>query len=107
MVHTSGPPSRAKPSACREVSISPVSRDPGGDDPAWTTFVKDSGYELMAQAFGGVGVRATSPDELTRAVKEALACGKPTLVNAIIDEKAGTESGRIGNLNPQSVVSKK
>jgi oxalyl-CoA decarboxylase len=28
-------------------------------------------------------------------------------VNAVIDEKAGTESGRIGNLNPQSVVSKK
>jgi oxalyl-CoA decarboxylase len=25
----------------------------------------------------------------------------------VIDEKAGTESGRIGNLNPQSVVSKK
>jgi oxalyl-CoA decarboxylase len=32
--------------------------------------------------------------------------GKPTLVNAVIDEAAGTESGRIGNLNPQSVVSK-
>jgi oxalyl-CoA decarboxylase len=29
------------------------------------------------------------------------------LVNAVIDENAGTESGRIGNLNPQSVVSKK
>jgi len=28
-------------------------------------------------------------------------------VNAIIDENAGTESGRIGNLNPQSVVTKK
>jgi hypothetical protein len=25
----------------------------------------------------------------------------------VIDDKAGTESGRIGNLNPQSVVSKK
>jgi hypothetical protein len=25
----------------------------------------------------------------------------------VIDEKAGTESGRIGNLNPQSVVSKR
>jgi oxalyl-CoA decarboxylase len=33
--------------------------------------------------------------------------GKPTLINAVIDEHAGTESGRIGNLNPQSVVSKK
>ncbi len=81
--------------------------NPGGSDPAWTTFVKDSDYHLMAQAFGGNGVRATSPDELTRAVNEALTSGKPTLINAIIDEKAGTESGRIGNLNPQSVVSKK
>jgi oxalyl-CoA decarboxylase len=37
-------------------------------------------------------------------VREAIASGKPTLVNAIIDPQAGTESGRIGNLNPQSVV---
>ena len=81
--------------------------NPGGSDPAWTTFVKDAHYELMAKAFGGTGVRVTSPDELSRAVNEAIASGKPTLVNAIIDEKAGTESGRIGNLNPQSVVSKK
>lgn len=78
--------------------------NPGGSDPAWTTFVKDSHYELMAQAFGGTGVRVTSPDALARAVTAAIASGKPTLVNAIIDEKAGTESGRIGNLNPQSVV---
>jgi oxalyl-CoA decarboxylase len=32
--------------------------------------------------------------------------GKPTLINAVIDPAAGTESGRIGNLNPQSVVRK-
>ena len=81
--------------------------NPGGSDPAWTTFVKDSHYELMAKAFGGVGVRVTSPTELTAAVTEALATGRTTLVNAIIDEKAGTESGRIGNLNPQSALGKK
>jgi oxalyl-CoA decarboxylase len=81
--------------------------NPGGSDPAWTTFVKNSGYELMAQAFGGVGVRATSPDELSRAVNAAIDSRKPTLINAIIDEKAGTESGRIGNLNPTSVVAQK
>jgi oxalyl-CoA decarboxylase len=79
----------------------------GGADVAPTVFVKDARYEMMMQAFGGVGVYATSPDELTRAVTEALASGKPTLVNAIIDEGSGTESGRIGNLNPQSVVAKK
>ena len=81
--------------------------NPGGSDPAWTTFVKDSHYEMMAQAFGGVGLRVTSPDELGRAVAAAIDSGKPTLINAIIDEKAGTESGRIGNLNPQSAVKKK
>jgi oxalyl-CoA decarboxylase len=79
----------------------------GGSDVAPTVFVKDARYEKMMEAFGGVGVYATSPDDLSRAVNEAMDSGKPTLVNAVIDEKAGTESGRIGNLNPQSVVSKK
>jgi oxalyl-CoA decarboxylase len=79
----------------------------GGPDVAPTVFVKDARYDKMMEAFGGVGVYATSPDELKRAVNEAMDSGKPTLVNAVIDEKAGTESGRIGNLNPQSVVAKK
>lgn len=79
----------------------------GGADVAPTVFVKDARYDQMMAAFGGVGVYATSPDELSQAVAEALKSGKPTLVNAVIDENAGTESGRIGNLNPQSVVSKK
>jgi len=76
----------------------------GGSDVAPTVFVKDSRYDMMMQAFGGDGIYATNTDELGRAVREALASGKPTLVNAIIDEAAGTESGRIGNLNPQSIV---
>jgi oxalyl-CoA decarboxylase len=79
----------------------------GGADAATTVFVKDARYDKMMEAFGGVGVHATSPDDLARAVNAALDSGKPTLVNAVIDEKAGTESGRIGNLNPQSVVAKK
>jgi oxalyl-CoA decarboxylase len=79
----------------------------GSSDPATTVFVKEAKYDLMMQAFGGVGVTATSPDELSRAVNEAMDSGKPTLVNAIIDPAAGTESGRIGNLNPQSVVQQK
>lgn len=79
----------------------------GDDDMAPTVFVKDARYEMMMQAFGGVGVYVTSPADLTAAVNEAMDSGKPTLINAVIDEKAGTESGRIGNLNPQSVVKKK
>lgn len=79
----------------------------GGPDVAPTVFVKNARYDMMMEAFGGVGVHVTNPDELTRAVNEAMDSGKPTLINAVIDENAGTESGRIGNLNPQSVVTKK
>jgi oxalyl-CoA decarboxylase len=61
----------------------------------------------MMEAFGGVGVHVTTPDELKRAVDAAMDSGKPTLINAVIDPAAGTESGRIGKLNPQSVVRKK
>jgi len=78
-----------------------------GADPAPTVFVKGSRYDKMIEAFGGVGVNATSPDELKRAVNVAMDSGKPTLINAVIDPAAGSESGRIGNLNPQSVLRKK
>jgi len=78
-----------------------------GDDPATTVFVKGARYDKMIEAFGGVGVNATSPDELKRAVNAAMDSGKPTLVNAVIDPAAGSESGRIGNLNPQSALKKK
>jgi oxalyl-CoA decarboxylase len=76
-------------------------------DPATTVFVKGARYDRMMEAFGGKGVNATSPDELRRAVNAAMDSGKPTLINAVIDPAAGSESGRIGNLNPQSALKKK
>lgn len=72
----------------------------GGADVAPTVFVKNARYEMMMQAFGGVGVVASTPAELQKALSEAVASGRPTLINAIIDETAGTESGRITSLNP-------
>jgi oxalyl-CoA decarboxylase len=79
----------------------------GGADVAPTVFVKDARYDKMMEAFGGVGVHVTTSDELKRAVNAAMDSGKPTLINAVIDPAAGSESGRIGNLNPQSVLKKK
>jgi oxalyl-CoA decarboxylase len=76
-------------------------------DPAITAFVKGARYDKMIEAFGGVGVNVTTPDELKRAVNAAMDSGKPTLINAVIDPAAGSESGRIGNLNPQSALRKK
>ncbi len=79
----------------------------GGPDVAPTVFVKGARYDKMMEAFGGVGVHATTPQELTKALDAALASGRPTLINAVIDETAGTESGRITSLNPQSAARKK
>jgi oxalyl-CoA decarboxylase len=78
----------------------------GTADVAPTVFVKGARYDKMMEAFGGVGVHATTPAELGKAIDEALASGKPTLINAVIDETAGTESGRITMLNPQTAAKK-
>jgi oxalyl-CoA decarboxylase len=79
----------------------------GGADVAPTVFVKNARYDKMMEAFGGVGVHATTPAELQAGMDAALRSGKPTLINAVIDETAGTESGRITSLNPQSAAKKK
>ena len=65
-----------------------------------TVFVKGARYDKLMEAFGGVGVHATTPAELRKAMEEAVRSRKPTLINAVIDETAGTESGRITSLNP-------
>jgi oxalyl-CoA decarboxylase len=78
----------------------------GGPDPAPTAFVKGARYDKLMEAFGGVGVHATTPAELRSAMEEAIRSRKPTLINAVIDETAGTESGRITSLNPQSAKKK-
>jgi oxalyl-CoA decarboxylase len=79
----------------------------GGRDPAPLVFVKGARYDRMIEAFGGVGIHATTPAELQMALDEAIRSGKPTLINAVIDETAGTESGRITSLNPKSATAKK
>jgi oxalyl-CoA decarboxylase len=81
-------------------------KDPTGRDPAPTVFVKGARYDRIAEAFGGVGVNATTPAELRRAIEEAFRTRKPTLINAVIDETAGTESGRITSLNPSAAKKK-
>jgi len=74
--------------------------NPRGGDVAPTVFVKDARYEKLMEAFGGVGVYARTPAELRQGMEQALRSRKPTLINAVIDETAGTESGRITSLNP-------
>jgi oxalyl-CoA decarboxylase len=76
------------------------------NEPAPLTFVKNSRYEKLMEAFGGEGAYVTTPAELREVMEEALRSRKPTLINAIIDEGAGTESGRITSLNPAAAKKK-
>ncbi|MFE2042073.1 oxalyl-CoA decarboxylase, partial [Streptomyces sp. NPDC059477] len=60
-------------------------------------------YDLMINAFGGMGLRATTPDDVAAALREALASGGPALIDCLIDPSDGTESGHLTNLNPKGV----
>jgi oxalyl-CoA decarboxylase len=79
----------------------------GGADPAPTVLMQEARYEKLVEAFGGQGYYAADPESLSSALAEALAAGRPALINCAIDPKAGTESGHIGNLNPQSSIALK
>jgi oxalyl-CoA decarboxylase len=75
-------------------------------DPAPTTLMASARHELLAEAFGGKGYRATTPAEVTAAITEALASGGPAIVDCVIDPSAGSESGHIGHLNPKGITVK-
>jgi len=78
-----------------------------GADPAPTVLMKDARYEKLIEAFGGDGYYAVDPQGLAKALTDALASGKPALINCAIDPTAGMESGHIGNLNPQNSIASK
>ena len=79
----------------------------GGTDPSPTVLMKNARYERLIEAFGGTGHYVTDPQSLAKAVTDALAARKPALINCIIDPRAGTESGHLQSLNPQSAIATK
>ena len=79
--------------------------DPSGvAAPTPTGLLADARYDKIIEAFGGASYHVTDTASLARAVRDALASGKPALINAVIDPTAGTESGHIQNLNPKSAL---
>jgi oxalyl-CoA decarboxylase len=79
----------------------------GGTDPAPTVLMREAHYEKLIEAFGGAGYYAVDPPGLKKALAEAMNSQRPALINCVIDPKVGTESGHIGNLNPQSAIASK
>jgi oxalyl-CoA decarboxylase len=76
----------------------------GGVDPSPTILMKNARYDRLIEAFGGTGHHVTDPQSLAKALSDALASGKPAIINCVIDPKAGTESGHLQNLNPTSQI---
>ncbi|NYJ01765.1 oxalyl-CoA decarboxylase [Nocardioides thalensis] len=71
-------------------------------DPAPTAL--KARHDLMIQAFGGTGHQATTPEEVASYLRDALASGRPTLIDCVIDPSDGTESGNIAHLNPKGIA---
>ncbi len=76
----------------------------GGVDPSPTVLMQNARYDKLIEAFGGTGYHVTDPQGLTKALTDALASGKPTIINCVIDPTAGTESGHLQSLNPTSQI---
>jgi oxalyl-CoA decarboxylase len=79
-----------------------------GDDPSASTdpapTYLSARHDLMIEAFGGTGYRAATPGETAAALRRAIGAGTPALVDCVIDPSDGTESGRIGHLNPKGLA---
>ncbi|KAA0077161.1 oxalyl-CoA decarboxylase [Mycolicibacterium sp. P9-64] len=81
-----------------------------GDDPSTSSDPAPTAlrarHEYMIKAFGGKGYQATTPEEVAAALREALASGRPALIDCVIDPSDGTESGNIAHLNPKGITVK-
>jgi oxalyl-CoA decarboxylase len=73
-------------------------------DPGVTVLDARAHHERLIEAFAGAGHHVTTPQELTKALEEALASRAPALIDCVLDPAAGTESGHLTNLNPKSAA---
>lgn len=69
-------------------------------DPAPTTLNVNARYDKLGDAFGATTYYVTTPDQLSEALKEAIASKRPALIDVQLAADAGKESGHIGYLNP-------
>lgn len=70
------------------------------DDPAPTTLDIHARYDKLGDAFGAQTYYVTTPEELSKALTEAIASKKPCLIDVQLAADSGKESGHIGYLNP-------
>ncbi len=82
-----------------------VGVDPSGKDaPAPTTLDIAARYDKIGEAFGAQNYYVKTPEELTKALTEAIASKKPCLIDVQLAADSGKESGHIGYLNPAPLI---
>lgn len=69
-------------------------------DPAPTTLDIHARYDKLGDAFGAQTYYVQTPDELDKALREAIASKKTCLIDVQLGADSGKESGHIGYLNP-------
>jgi len=72
-------------------------------DPAPTTLNVNARYDKLGDAFGAQTYYVTTPDELEKALTEAIASKKTCLIDVQLAADSGKESGHIGYLNPATL----
>lgn len=86
------------------IGVNP-STDPAIEhDPAPTTLDLAARYDKMGEMFGAANYYVTTPDELSAALKEAIASKAPAIIDVQLAGDAGKESGHIGYLNPTPLI---
>ncbi len=82
-----------------------VGVNPGGQDaPAPTTLDIHARYDKIGDAFGAKTYYVSTPQELSEALKEAIASKAPALIDVQLAADSGKESGHIGYLNPTPLI---
>lgn len=86
------------------IGVNP-STDPAIEhDPAPTTLDLAARYDKMGEVFGAANYYVTTPDELSAALREAIASKAPAIIDVQLAGDAGKESGHIGYLNPAPLI---
>lgn len=74
------------------------------NDPAPTTLDINARYDMMGEVFGCDHNYVTTPEELSKALSDAIASKKPCIIDVQLAPDAGKESGHIGYLNPAPLI---
>lgn len=76
----------------------------GGSEPAPTTLDINARYDLIGKAFGADNYYVKNVDDLKKALTEAIASKRPSIIDVQLAADAGKESGHIGYLNPTPLI---